>query len=268
MTIEHTLPPSGWQTPARFAAFADDADFKRRFRASPALDRVTLALAAQLIDREKLGRGPAPDVLSVSLSATDYVGHRYGSEGPEMCQQLVEVDAALGGFLAKLAGMKLPVVVVLTADHGSIDAAERVAERGVPAQRFAAERVAREVGAGIQKALKPRFRSARGGRQPADDHQLRRSRSRAAPAPSRRPRSPASVPVPEVAAVFTRAEVLAAMPPKGKPADELTLAERFALSTDATRSGDIIVAYRPYVERRRPARRGRLCRRARQPVEL
>ena len=51
---------------------------------------------------------------------------------------------------------------------------------------------------------------------------------------------------PEVVAVYTRAEALAALPPKGKPVDELTLLERIAESTDAARSGDVMAVLRPY----------------------
>src|SRR5690349_15352129 len=55
------------------------------FRATPALDGSTLALAAGLIQEMKLGHAATSDLLSVSLSATDYVGHTYGPGGQEMC---------------------------------------------------------------------------------------------------------------------------------------------------------------------------------------
>jgi predicted AlkP superfamily pyrophosphatase or phosphodiesterase len=50
----------------------------------------------------------------------------------------------------------------------------------------------------------------------------------------------------EVAEVFTAGQVEAAVPPPGKAADTLTIAERFHESYDAGRSGDIIVALAPY----------------------
>ena len=70
----------------------------------------------------RLGQGPAIDVLAVSLSATDYVGHTFGTSGAEMCHQILALDAMLGGFFAKLDASKLPYAVVLTADHGGHDA--------------------------------------------------------------------------------------------------------------------------------------------------
>jgi phosphonoacetate hydrolase len=48
----------------------------------------------------KLGQGEATDLLIVGLSATDYVGHSYGTQGSEMCLQLLALDRSLGDFFA------------------------------------------------------------------------------------------------------------------------------------------------------------------------
>ena len=66
---------------------------------SPELDGDMLALAGGLVDEMQLGRGPLPTCSSISLSATDYVGHNYGTEGEEMCLQLLELDREIGDFL-------------------------------------------------------------------------------------------------------------------------------------------------------------------------
>jgi predicted AlkP superfamily pyrophosphatase or phosphodiesterase len=95
------------------------------FRASPEIDGDTLALAAGLIDELKLGRGRSPDLLAVSLSGTDYVGHSYGTEGQEMCIQLLELDRELGDFLRLLDSRGVDYAVALTADHGGNDIPER-----------------------------------------------------------------------------------------------------------------------------------------------
>ena len=245
LTIAHSIPPAGyagdWNDPANL----------RYFRATPGMDEVTLDMAAALLDRFKLGRGAAPDVLAISLSATDYVGHRYGNEGVEMCDHLAHLDRALGVFLAKLAALKLPVVVALTADHGAVDAAERVAQRGIAAQRLGGDAFA-----AIGKALQDEFKldyfplagdaqqvsiAGFGERDAALDARI------AASATARFQARP------EVYAVFSRAEVVAAAPRPGTPADELTLAERFHESFDAQRSGDIAVAYRPFSSGGSPA---------------
>ncbi len=80
----------------RFARKAGDTS---EFRRSPDFDGATLALSAALINELGLGRGAATDVLSVGLSATDYVGHAYGTGGMEMCLQMAALDLQLGSFL-------------------------------------------------------------------------------------------------------------------------------------------------------------------------
>ena len=261
LTIDHRIPPVGNE-----GAWNDPVTLKY-LRASPMLDEVTLDAAQSLIDRFKLGRGAAPDLLAVSLSATDYVGHRYGNEGVEACDNLAHLDRALGVFLAKLAASKVPVVVVLTADHGAIDAAERVAARGVPAAHRVGVDVLGEVSAAVQKELGLEFQPLTGDAQQISIAHFGESdakvdaRIEAAAIRLLRAR-------PEVVAVFTAAEIAAAVPPKDRPVDEWTLAERFHASNVGGRSGDIQVAYRPFTSRRRAGAGRGLCRRPWFPLEL
>lgn len=84
---------------------------------SPALDKETLKAASYLIESQHLGRGPTTDLLGISLSATDRIGHAYGTQGPEMCEQMYRLDKALGQFITQLDSVPGGVVVVLTADH-------------------------------------------------------------------------------------------------------------------------------------------------------
>src|SRR5437870_1684937 len=86
------IPIEGGGKPVGAGQLARAAGDVAGFRASPEFDGDTLALAAGLVDEMRLGRGPAPDVLAISLSATDYVGHTYGTEGEEMCLQMLELD--------------------------------------------------------------------------------------------------------------------------------------------------------------------------------
>ncbi len=80
---------AGGGKPVGAGRFARDVGDSRSFRASPELDGATLALAAAMQQELRLGQGAAPDLLIVGLSATDYVGHSYGTEGSEMCLQLL-----------------------------------------------------------------------------------------------------------------------------------------------------------------------------------
>lgn len=122
---------AGGSKPVGAGQFARAAGDLTAFRASPEIDGDTLALAAGLVDEMKLGRGTAPDLLSISLSGTDYVGHRYGTEGEEMCLQLLELDREIGDFLDQMDGRGIDYSVVLTADHGGKDLPERERLAGV-----------------------------------------------------------------------------------------------------------------------------------------
>lgn len=238
-------PPAGWTPPAKGTSFSADDDFKRWFRASPMLDVVTLDAATMLLDTRKLGRGPAPDLLAIALSATDYVGHRYGNGGAEMCDQLAHLDSKLGTFLGKLEKLGVPVVVVLTADHGAVDAAERAADRGAVAQRINGAAMMAEVNAEVRTKLGLDYAPLAGDGEQVYIVPFGEADEAAARAYIEIAAIAALKARPEVVAVYTQREALAATPPAGKPADELTVLERFALSTDAARSGDLLVALRP-----------------------
>ena len=86
--------------------------------------------ARHLIKQFDLGKGPAPDLLAISFSATDFVGHRYGTRGPEMCEQRHRLDETIGRVLRDLDQRKVPYLVVLSADHGGSDFTERMQFEG------------------------------------------------------------------------------------------------------------------------------------------
>ena len=91
-----------------------------------------------MVQRHEARPGPADRHAStIGASATDYVGHAYGTEGPEMCIQIAKLDRTLGEFFAVLDETGVDYVVVLTADHGGNDLPERERERGMPTARRA-----------------------------------------------------------------------------------------------------------------------------------
>jgi len=87
LVLDHVVPPPLVRAGQR-GPLQQDKGFIKWLRASPVLDELTLDLASRLVDRFALGRRGATDLLAVSLSATDYIGHKYGNQGPEMCDQL------------------------------------------------------------------------------------------------------------------------------------------------------------------------------------
>lgn len=234
--------------PPDLAAHAEDrptflatTDFQDNLRASPLFDATAIAFAEKLIADRHLGHGPATDVLAVSLSANDYIGHRYGNGGPEMCVQQAALDATLGGFLDDLKTLGVPMVVVLTADHGATDAAEREHLHDAKAARLDSYGFVSKLNKHLEEALGLTYEPVVGD----DPQQLYinvgpdaalRARVQAATLAWLRQQ-------PEVHDVFTRDEVAAATVPAGTTPDRLTMAQRFHESYDPDRSGDIAVAY-------------------------
>ena len=78
------------------------------------------AFAEQAIRNEKLGRGPATDLVSISFSSNDYVGHQFGPESPQVRDICIQTDQVIGKlfqFLDTQLGMQ-NVLVIFTGDHG------------------------------------------------------------------------------------------------------------------------------------------------------
>jgi predicted AlkP superfamily pyrophosphatase or phosphodiesterase len=125
------IPVEGGGKPVGSGQLGRAAGDLNAFRVSPEIDGDTLALAAGLVDEMQLGKRADPDLLAISLSATDYVGHTYGTEGEEMCLQLLELDREIGDFLKLLDSRGINYAVALTADHGGKDIPERERLAGV-----------------------------------------------------------------------------------------------------------------------------------------
>jgi arylsulfatase A-like enzyme len=87
----------------------------------PVMDSLTLAFALRGVERLKLGQGEATDLLVVSLSSTDAVGHGYGPDSRELHDQVLQLDRWLGRFLDSLWATvpRERTLLALTADHGS-----------------------------------------------------------------------------------------------------------------------------------------------------
>ncbi len=234
--------------------FAVEVDQSEQYRVSPRLDAATLDLAARLVQDMKLGKGPAPDMLSVGLSVTDYVGHAFGHQGEEMCIQMAELDKSLGVFFARLDAMGIDYAVVLTADHGGLDTPERLDQQGLPeATRADGALTGAALGQVIAKKL-----GLTGFVIPAGTPAWAPSPVPALVAadapfgdywvtPNLPPETRARVIAmltgmlrahPQVAAVFTKDELAKVPMPTGSPQD-WSIEQRVRASFDTERSGDV-----------------------------
>ncbi len=110
----------------------DEVDAQSLVRTTPFMDDLVLAFALNGVNELAIGKGPQTDVLAISLSATDVIGHRYGPDSREIHDQILRVDRALGRFLDSLYTLRdsSTVTVVLSGDHGVGTIPELARERG------------------------------------------------------------------------------------------------------------------------------------------
>lgn len=99
---------------------ADSAAAARALGNYPWMDQLTLDFALDGLQQLKLGTGPAPDLLAISLSTTDAIGHAYGPDSRELHDQVLRLDRMLGAFFDRLFQLRdsAGVIVALTGDHG------------------------------------------------------------------------------------------------------------------------------------------------------
>jgi predicted AlkP superfamily pyrophosphatase or phosphodiesterase len=98
----------------------DTAQAVRAFAGTPWMDKLTLDMALQGVEELGLGRGPAPDLLVISLSSTDAVGHTWGPASREVHDQVLRLDRYLGKFMESLFLIRdsSTIAFALAADHG------------------------------------------------------------------------------------------------------------------------------------------------------
>jgi predicted AlkP superfamily pyrophosphatase or phosphodiesterase len=104
----------------------------------PFMDEVTLQVALAGLKNMNLGAGSWTDVLAISLSTTDAIGHKYGKDSREMHDQILRLDRMLGAFIDSLYAVRdsTRIVITLTGDHGVAPIPELYAStEHKPAQR-------------------------------------------------------------------------------------------------------------------------------------
>lgn len=214
----------------------------RIFRLSPDFDHAVIAAATAMFDELKLGRGEATDILSIGLSATDYIGHAFGTEGLEMCIQMSELDRSLGEFFDILDGTGVDYTVMLTADHGGLDLPERMSLQGVPsAQRVDANLNAKTIGKKVAETLKiTGDKPILYADAPFGDYYVSLDLSEKQRAQVKDSAMSLIAAHTQVEAVLDHDDLAAIAVPKGAP-EEWTLAQRARASFHPDRSGDFIV---------------------------
>ncbi len=101
-------------------------------RVTPSMDSLTALFALEGLRQTGIGHGPQTDILAISFSAADYIGHAYGPDSREAHENVLRLDETLGWFLDSLYKQRdsASVVIALTGDHGVQPIPELARERG------------------------------------------------------------------------------------------------------------------------------------------
>ena len=213
--------------------------------ASPFGNDVLELFAERAIEAEKLGQRGTTDLLTVSFSSNDSVGHSYGPDSPEAHQVSMGVDRTLGrlfNYVEKRIGLG-NVVVVMTADHGVAPVPEVLAEQKMPGGRINPP-APRSFFDPIQQALEKRYGSGKwilntAGSSPYFNYQLI-AEKKLNPAEVQRVAAEAIAAAPHVARVYTREQLLTSR----ASVDKFDV--RVMRGFNASRSGDLEVLLDPY----------------------
>lgn len=128
MPWESPPPGIGRTFPHRYDRGALKAGYYAALAASPFGDELVAGFVRALLQAEDVGRDDVVDYVSVSLSSSDYIGHRFGPDSLEMEDQVLRVDRVLAQLMKAADEAAGPgrTLFVLSADHG---VAEPVEER-------------------------------------------------------------------------------------------------------------------------------------------
>lgn len=116
-----------------------DEKYWAEMQRTPFGNEILEELAERAVESEKLGADDVTDVLSVSFSSNDYVGHEFGPDDPRVRDIAIRTDRTIGrlfAYLDKKVGMA-NVLVVMSADHGVSPVPEKMKERRMPGGRIA-----------------------------------------------------------------------------------------------------------------------------------
>jgi predicted AlkP superfamily pyrophosphatase or phosphodiesterase len=229
--------PSLRQMPTELGAPLYDAIY-----GSPFGNDLLLDFATELLTREGLGVRAATDVMTVSFSSNDSVGHTFGPESTQVHDIAVKTDRTIGALLDrvdKIVGLQR-TLVAFTTDHGVAPVPESLTERGLPGGRM----TTKDLFDPIQQALVAKYGAgnwflATAGSSPYLNYDLI-AKLQLDPVEVRRVAAAAATKIPHVARVYTRDQLLMGAVPNDR------VGSRVLRGFNAQRSGDLEIILEPF----------------------
>jgi predicted AlkP superfamily pyrophosphatase or phosphodiesterase len=124
-----------------------DAGFYEVVGSTAFANQYEFEFAKDLMQNENVGRGPATDLLAISLSANDILGHQVGPDSAEMHQMAIDLDRELADFFTFL-GHQIGlghVWIALSADHGVSSLPDAVKKLRIPAANLSAAKLEEQI---------------------------------------------------------------------------------------------------------------------------
>lgn len=220
-----------------------DKSYFSEWEKTPFANEMLENLAEEVMRNEELGHHPGTDVLTISFSANDHLGHAVGPDAAEVEDMSVSTDRVLGKLLdaaVKQAGGLDNLLVVLTADHGVAPVPEVNTGRKMPGGRIDKK----EYLGSIQEALVKKFGEGKWllGTQESGfyfDYDLILQK-KLKPSAVEDEAAAAALKLPYVARAYTRTQLLR----HEAPASQID--EYVARSFYPERGPDVVVIMKPY----------------------
>lgn len=134
-----------------------DAGFYEVIGSTPFANEYELEFAKQLVVYEGLGGGRATDLLSISLSPNDILGHQVGPDSPEMAAMALALDRELAdffNFLGHQIGLA-NVWIALSADHGVSALPDAAKKLRIPAANLDAGKLEVQINGALTAKFSP-----------------------------------------------------------------------------------------------------------------
>ncbi|MES3038970.1 MAG: alkaline phosphatase family protein [Bdellovibrionota bacterium] len=129
----------------------------KNVKSAEAATKATLDLAVQALEKEGLGKNVTSDVLAVSLSSHDILGHDFGPNSSEIKEFTDIQNVLIGKFidsLKKHMGNLDKTLIVLTSDHGIPPVIEVSRHNHIEADRMNTESLVTKINRELEKKFK------------------------------------------------------------------------------------------------------------------
>jgi predicted AlkP superfamily pyrophosphatase or phosphodiesterase len=224
-------------------------DYYAALANSPFGNDLVLGLARRAIEAEKLGSRETPDLLVVSFSSNDLIGHTWGPDSQEVLDVTLRTDRVIGellGVLDEKVG-KGKWTLALSADHGICPLPEASRVAGRDARRVPLSPILAGAEEHLNQVFPATNKSASQARWIEEQVSNMLYLNRAVIAGRGVERAAVEKELagwlahqPGISAAFTRTELMSGGD-RGDP-----LAEQVRLSFHPDRSGDVMLVNKPY----------------------